>query len=61
MRTGILFTAKEARAVNDYARQEMIRRLLADILLDLTICEIEGWDKKEYIRMLQGEINRIKV
>lgn len=61
MRTGILFTAKEARAVNDCARQEMIRRLLADILLDLTICEIEGWDKKEYIRMLQGEINRIKV
>lgn len=59
--TGILFTAKEARAVNNLARQEMIRRLLADILLDLTICEIEGWDKKEYIRMLQGEINRIKV
>lgn len=61
MAKGVYFTQTEARAVNDVARQQMILKLLADIRLDLTICELEGWDKKEYIRMLQDELNHFKV
>lgn len=61
MAKGIYFTQTEARAVNDVARQQMILKLLADIRLDLTICELEGWDKKEYIRMLQDELNHFEV
>ena len=35
----------------------MIKKLLADILIDLTVCEIEGWDKKNYILRLKAEID----
>lgn len=44
------------KALNDLARHRMIHRVLADIRIDLEICEIEGWDKLEYIRTLQKEI-----
>ena len=40
------------KALNKLARMEMITRLEADILRDMTICDIEGWDKTEYIRQL---------
>lgn len=57
----ITYTSSEAKTMNELARHQMIYKLLVDIRLDLTICEIEGWDKKEYIRMLRNEINRIKI
>ena len=41
------------------ARHKMIVKLYADILADMQVCEIEGWDKTEYIRMLQDMINDI--
>lgn len=41
-----------ARALNRLARERMKQRLLADVLVDLTICDIEGWDKRDYIREL---------
>lgn len=34
------------------ARKQMIVKLEADILQDMNICEIEGWDKTEYITEL---------
>ena len=50
-------TDKETRkTLNDLARHRMIHRLLADIRIDLEVCEIEGWDKMEYIQTLQKEI-----
>ncbi len=48
---------KTRRALNDLARHKMILHLYNDIMVDLTICEIEGWDKMEYIRELQEVIN----
>jgi hypothetical protein len=45
------------KALNDLARHKMITRLYADILVDMQICEIEGWDKLEYIRELKDLIN----
>lgn len=50
-----------AKTLNDLARHKMILKLYQDILIDLTICDIEGWDKKEYIRQLQELITNFKV
>lgn len=41
------------RTVNELARAKFKQRILNDILVDLTICEIEGWCKTEYINELQ--------
>lgn len=53
------YDASQARTVNELARQKFKHRLLADILVDLTICEIEGWCKREYIDELRALINNI--
>ena len=45
------------KALNRLARQQMIERLYRDILIDIAVCEIEGWDKMEYIKDLQEVIN----
>ena len=54
-----VFDASCARTVNELARKKFMRKLLADILVDLTICEIEGWCKREYINELNELINGI--
>jgi len=55
---GVIIPDKEtAKALNDLARHKMIVRLLDDIRIDLMICEIEGWDKLEYIEILTELIN----
>ena len=46
-----------AYRLQQVARHEMIFRLYNDILMDMTVCEVEGWDKLEYIRELQDMIN----
>lgn len=46
-----------SKALNRLARQQMIERLYRDILIDIAVCEIEGWDKMEYIKELQEVIN----
>lgn len=48
------------KALNTLARHKMIERLYRDILVDMTVCEIEGWDKMEYIRELQEVINHFR-
>jgi hypothetical protein len=45
-----------ARTVNELARQKFKQQLLSDILVDLTICEIEGWCKQEYIAEIKALI-----
>lgn len=52
--------ANIAKALNALARHKMIERLYRDILVDMTVCEIEGWDKMEYIRELQEVINHFR-
>ena len=52
-------TPETRKALQDAARHSMIARLLADIRIDLEVCEIEGWDKKEYIRMIQDALPKI--
>jgi len=46
-------------SLNRLAREKMKEKLLLDIMFDLQVCEIEGWDKKEYINELRELINSI--
>ncbi len=48
------------KALNTLARHRMIERLYRDILIDMTVCEIEGWDKMEYINELSDLINSFR-
>lgn len=43
------------------ARLEMIVKLESDILMDMNVCMVEGWDKTEYIRQLQELLNEFKL
>lgn len=42
-----------ARTVNELARERFKLKLLNDIRCDLMICELEGWDKMEYINEIR--------
>lgn len=48
-----------ARTVNELAREQFKLKLLNDIRCDLMICEIEGWDKMEYLNEIRRIINGI--
>lgn len=48
-----------AKALNDLARHQTIIRLLSDIRMDMEICEIEGWDRTEYINQIKQLIDSI--
>ena len=48
-----------AKTVNDLARARFKHKLLTDILVDISICEIEGWSKLDYIKELQDMLNEI--
>lgn len=48
-----------AKTVNELARLKFQEQILKDILVDLTICEIEGWNKREYINQLKSLIDSI--
>lgn len=49
-----------APSINRLAREQMKLKLLADIRTDLIICEIEGWDKMEYINELNELVNSFR-
>lgn len=49
------------KALQDLARHKMIVNLYANILVDMRVCEIEGWDKMEFIRQIQDAIEFAKV
>lgn len=59
--TGVnLIGGQEAsRQLNRLARERMKQRLLNDILVDLQVCELEGWDKLEYIAELRDMLNTL--
>lgn len=48
-----------AKTVNELARLKFQKHLLNEIIFDLMVCEIEGWDKKEYIRELRKILNSL--
>ena len=52
-------TQEKVDAINRLAREQMKLKLLQDIRVDLMICEIEGYDKKQYINELRDIIDTI--
>ena len=54
-------TQEKADAINRLAREQMKLKLLQDIMVDLMICEIEGYDKKQYINELRDMLDTIAV
>ena len=52
-------TQEKADVINRLAREQMKLKLLQDIRVDLMICEIEGYDKKQYINELRDIIDTI--
>lgn len=48
-----------SKTVNNLARLKFKEQLLKEIMFDLMVCEIENWDKKEYINELKKLINGI--
>lgn len=58
---GVELIGEEApRKMQELARHQMIVKLYKDILMDMQICEIEGWDKMEYINQIREALNFIK-
>ena len=58
--TGIIFTDKQGpRAFNRLSREQMKHRLLAEILADMQVCELEGWDKLEYLNELREMLDSL--
>lgn len=45
--------------LNRLAREQFKQKMLADILVDLQVCELEGINTEEYIEELKQEIDRI--
>lgn len=41
-----------AKTINELARKRCELRLMADILFDMAVCDIEGWSKDEYLKEL---------
>ena len=52
-------TQEKVDTINRLAREQMKLKLLQDIRVDLMICEIEGYDKKQYINELRDMIDTI--
>lgn len=50
-----------SQQLNRLARERMKQRLLNDILVDLQVCELEGWNKLEYIAELRDMLNTLGV
>lgn len=61
--SGIRLTGGQetAKALNDLARHQIITRLYTDILADMMVCDVEGWNKTEFIRILQDVINHFEI
>lgn len=60
MSGGVIIPDKEtAKTLNELARHQQIVRLLADIRADMMICELEGWDKMEYVNQLRALLDSL--
>lgn len=55
--SAVIIDTNCASTLNRLAREQMKLRLMQDIRTDLVVCEIEGWDKTEYLNELKELIN----
>jgi hypothetical protein len=45
--------------LNDLARKKVQEQLLQDILFDMNVCKLEGWDHRKYLFELENLIDRL--
>ena len=55
--SAVIIDTNCASTLNRLAREQMKLRIMQDIRTDLIVCEIEGWDKTEYLNELKELIN----
>jgi len=55
----VKFIGDVAYTLNVVAREEMKTKLLNDILIDMEVCRLEGWDIMQYPIELQKLITNI--
>lgn len=62
--SGVMLVGNASKELNKLAREQMKFKLLADILIDMEICKLEGWDVTEYlleiINMLKAHVPKQK-
>lgn len=55
-------TAEEDAAcrkkLQEVCRHDFVRRMFVELLADLSICQLEGWDIYEFPRMIRREVER---
>lgn len=58
--SGVCFSDKPElpKRLNQLAREETKLRLLRDIAADITVCQLEGWEYKDYLHELQETIQQ---
>lgn len=44
---------------NMLVRHQTIERIQKDILFDIRVCQIEGWNPREYIRMIRDMLEQL--
>ena len=54
-------TREGRKALNRLAREQAKEKLLRDVLFDLNVCKLEGWDAKEYLDELIDMLMGIRV
>lgn len=52
----IVADSESAKALQQLAREQMKQKLLKDICMDIQICNLEGWDYREYLKELHQMI-----
>lgn len=53
-------TPETRKAFTRLAREQMKLRLLADIRLDMQVCELEVWDQLEYLDELLAMMQELR-
>lgn len=53
------YIIEDPERLNRLAREQMKAKLLNDILLDMTICQLEEWNVIEYLQELKELIDSI--
>lgn len=54
-----VYTSKEAKLVNELAREQLKHKILTDISIDLQICKLEWWEYKDYLISIRDMIDWI--
>jgi hypothetical protein len=49
----------DPRAINDLCRHQLVEKILKDVLADIKICRLEGWDPLELPCIIRAEMDRI--